>query len=168
MVCLFTRAFCCGLSLAPFLGVLLAVVGVGLLVGKPHKDAEMGGTNRVLVSSFFSKPIDTWKHVANNDTMETWTIQWSVAAIKITSWADADVSPHVQTRSPALPTNRANWHWCINKEDGWIHMLDIITFVCSPWEKTWTYELWSAILIPYTKLDTSTSDDTTNFHHPLL
>jgi hypothetical protein len=51
MVHLFTLDFCYELSLEPFREVLLVAVGVGLLVGKPHKDAEMR-TQTVLIGVF--------------------------------------------------------------------------------------------------------------------
>jgi hypothetical protein len=54
MVHLFTLAFCCELSLEPFHEVLPAAVGVGLLVGKPHKDAEMGAKS-VLIRVFLKR-----------------------------------------------------------------------------------------------------------------
>lgn len=53
MVHLFILAFYCELSPEPFHEVLRAVVVVGLLEGKPHKDAAMG--EKYSINSSFCK-----------------------------------------------------------------------------------------------------------------
>ena len=91
MVHLFTLAFCCELSLEPFHEVLPVEVGVDLLVGKPHRDAEMGAKKSISLSFLKRRkegkgrecrPRDTFleregKHIANSVVSDNFVTQWN-------------------------------------------------------------------------------------------